>query len=95
MKPNHSPHTPGMRGATVTVTLSVSGRWCDVRHARQEKTRSGTIIMDRTVAIHSTGSNLGKPMSAGSRKEDHNLPWDNVPFRDDAEVIEWVQGYLI
>lgn len=84
-----------MRGATVhghSVRLQEDGVMFDMLDRR--RLEGGTIIMDKDqVAIPLDRKvDLGKPMSseeAAKRTTIYRV--DNVPFRDDAEVIEWVQ----
>ncbi|AKB15964.1 MAG: methyl-coenzyme M reductase [Methanosarcina sp. 795] len=89
------PALSGMRGATVhghSVRLQEDGVMFDMLDRR--RLEGGTIIMDKDqVAIPLDRKvDLGKPMSseeAAKRTTIYRV--DNVPFRDDAEVIEWVQ----
>ncbi len=84
----------GMRGATVhghSVRLQEDGVMFDMLDRR--RLENGTIIMDKDqVAIPLDRKvDLGKPMSseeAAKRTTIYRV--DNVAFRDDAEVIEWV-----
>ena len=84
-----------MRGATVhghSVRLQEDGVMFDMVDRR--RLEGGTIIMDKDqVAIPLDRKvDLGKPMSseeAAKRTTIYRV--DNVAFRDDAEVIEWVQ----
>jgi methyl-coenzyme M reductase gamma subunit len=85
----------GMRGATVhghSVRLQEDGVMFDMLDRR--RLEGGNIIMDKDqVAIPLDRKvNLGKPMSseeAAKRTTIYRV--DNVAFRDDAEVVEWVQ----
>lgn len=85
----------GMRGATVhghSVRLQEDGVMFDMLDRR--RLEGGTIIMDKDqVAIPLDRKvDLGKPMSseeAAKRTTIYRV--DNVAFRDDAEVVEWVQ----
>lgn len=85
----------GVRGATVhghSVRLQEDGVMFDMLDRR--RLENGTIIMDKDqVAIPLDRKvNLGKPMSseeAAKRTTIYRV--DNVAFRDDAEVVEWVQ----
>jgi len=84
----------GMRGATVhghSVRLQEDGVMFDMLDRR--RLENGTIIMDKDqVAIPLDRKvDLGKPMSseeAAKRTTIYRV--DNVAFRDDAEVVEWV-----
>jgi methyl-coenzyme M reductase gamma subunit len=84
----------GVRGATVhghSVRLQEDGVMFDMLDRR--RLENGTIIMDKDqVAIPLDRKvNLGKPMSseeAAKRTTIYRV--DNVAFRDDAEVVEWV-----
>jgi len=84
----------GVRGATVhghSVRLQEDGVMFDMLDRR--RLENGTIIMDKDqVAIPLDRKvDLGKPMSseeAAKRTTIYRV--DNVAFRDDAEVVEWV-----
>ena len=84
----------GVRGATVhghSVRLQEDGVMFDMLDRR--RLENGTIIMDKDqVAIPLDRKvDLGKPMSseeAAKRTTIYRV--DNVPFRADAEVVEWV-----
>ena len=88
------PALSGMRGATVhghSVRLQEDGVMFDMVDRR--RLENGTIIMDKDqVAIPLDRKvDLGKPMSseeAAKRTTIYRV--DNVAFRDDAEVVEWV-----
>lgn len=84
----------GVRGATVhghSVRLQEDGVMFDMLDRR--RLEGGNIIMDKDqVAIPLDRKvNLGKPMSseeAAKRTTIYRV--DNVAFKDDAEVVEWV-----
>lgn len=84
----------GVRGATVhghSVRLQEDGVMFDMLDRR--RLENGVIIMDKDqVAIPLDRKvNLGKPMSseeAAKRTTIYRV--DNVAFRDDKEVVEWV-----
>jgi methyl-coenzyme M reductase gamma subunit len=85
----------GMRGATVhghSVRLQEDGVMFDMLDRR--RLENGTIIMDKDqVAIPLDRKvDLGKPMSSDeAAKRTTIYRVDNVAFRDDPEVVEWVQ----
>lgn len=84
----------GVRGATVhghSVRLQEDGVMFDMLDRR--RLEGGNVVMDKDqVAIPLDRKvNLGKPMSseeAAKRTTIYRV--DNVAFRDDAEVVEWV-----
>jgi methyl-coenzyme M reductase gamma subunit len=88
------PALSGMRGSTVhghSVRLQEDGVMFDMVDRR--RLENGTIIMDKDqVAIPLDRKvDLGKPMSsAEAAKRTTIYRVDNVAFRDDAEVVEWV-----
>jgi methyl-coenzyme M reductase gamma subunit len=85
----------GMRGCTVhghSVRLQEDGVMFDMLDRR--RLEGGTIIMDKDqVGIPLDRKvDLGKPMSdAEAAKRTTIYRVDNVAFKDDAEVVEWVQ----
>lgn len=85
----------GMRGCTVhghSVRLQEDGVMFDMLDRR--RLEGGTIIQDKDqVGIPLDRKvNLGKPMSeAEAAKRTTIYRVDNVAFKDDKEVVEWVQ----
>jgi methyl-coenzyme M reductase gamma subunit len=85
----------GMRGCTVhghSVRLQEDGVMFDMLDRR--RLEGGVIIQDKDqVGIPLDRKvNLGKPMSdAEAAKRTTIYRVDNVAFKDDAEVVEWVQ----
>jgi methyl-coenzyme M reductase gamma subunit len=88
------PALSGLRGATVhghSLRLQEDGVMFDMLDRR--RLVNGTIIMDKDqVAVPIDRKvDLGKPMSsAEAAKRTTIYRVDNVPFRSDAEVVEWV-----
>jgi methyl-coenzyme M reductase gamma subunit len=88
------PALSGLRGATVhghSLRLQEDGVMFDMLDRR--RLVNGTIIMDKDqVAVPIDRKvDLGKPMSsAEAAKRTTIYRVDNVAFKDDAEVVEWV-----
>jgi methyl-coenzyme M reductase gamma subunit len=89
------PALAGMRGCTVhghSVRLQEDGVMFDMLDRR--RLEGGTVIQDKDqVGIPLDRKvNIGKPMSAEeAAKRTTIYRVDNIAFKDDAEVVEWVQ----
>ncbi|WP_292484508.1 coenzyme-B sulfoethylthiotransferase subunit gamma [Methanohalobium sp.] len=88
------PGLAGLRGATVhghSLRLQEDGVMFDMLDRR--RLENGTIVMDKDQQARPIDKkvDLGKPMSEDeAAKRTTIYRADNVPFREDDEVVEWV-----